>query len=365
MTGSIKPHPKGGYELRYREGGRGSTERKLRFRTRRQAEAALLAAQNRRERRKAGLPVEEGNITLGELADLFLAQYAGRPQSKLTLEYRLRSALARFGRDPVRQITPTQIASWYASLDGLADSTRRNTLKALRQLLDAAEEWGHVAVNPARRFRVSKGGSQPTDVRPFESWAEVEAVAGKAGRYEPLILFVCASGLRPQEWAALEWRDVDLGARTVTIRRTIQAGEVSDAIAKTRHSLRTVLLQDRALDALRQLPRPLRHGQPVFTDASGKRIVPSSFRRNVFEKTVTAAGLEKRSPKDMRHTFATLSLLAGASLAFVAKQLGHTDIKTTLDYYVRWLPAMDERELETLNAAASASPVRHTEAANA
>ncbi len=48
----------------------------------------------------------------------------------------------------------------------------------------------------------------------------------------------------------------------------------------------------------------------------------------------------------------------------MSKQLGHTDIKTTLDFYVRWLPPMNETEIDKLNAARNASPMRHSEADN-
>jgi integrase len=45
---------------------------------------------------------------------------------------------------------------------------------------------------------------------PFESWAELEAIAEAIGpRYGPMILFAAATGLRPAEWIALEKRDID------------------------------------------------------------------------------------------------------------------------------------------------------------
>ena len=47
------------------------------------------------------------------------------------------------------------------------------------------------------------------DIRPFSSWTDVELVADAAGRSGPLIHFACATGLRPQEWIALQWQDID------------------------------------------------------------------------------------------------------------------------------------------------------------
>jgi hypothetical protein len=114
MNGSIK---------KQRTGNRGSLARgqeafKRLFRTKKLAEQAIRAANDCNERRRRhGLPAEVESIILRELHDAFMAQYSGRAQSKTTLEYRLRPALARFGDDAVRQLNAAQIAAWYGTLD--------------------------------------------------------------------------------------------------------------------------------------------------------------------------------------------------------------------------------------------------------
>ena len=40
-------------------------------------------------------------------------------------------------------------------------------------------------------------------------------------------------------------------------------------------------------------------------------------------------------PRNLRHTFGTLAIAAGADISVVARQLGHSDIKTTARYYLR------------------------------
>ncbi len=46
-----------------------------------------------------------------------------------------------------------------------------------------------------------------------------------------------------------------------------------------------------------------------------------------------AARLETRNPHDLRHTYATILLIAGVSPAYVQKQLGHSSIAITVDVY--------------------------------
>jgi len=66
------------------------------------------------------------------------------------------------------------------------------------------------------------------DIRPFRSLAEVDAVAEGAGDYGALIRFACATGLRPEEWAALTWADVDFAARTATVNKVWVKRRASD-----------------------------------------------------------------------------------------------------------------------------------------
>src|SRR5215211_8589490 len=111
---------------------------------------------------------------------------------------------------------------------------------------------GDLARNPAGPGAVEMPSAPPTNVRPFET----------------LVVFACATGLRPQEWQALEWQDVDVAGRHCRIRRTVGDGLVV-SVAKMDGSLRRVSLQQRALDAFAELPRPLDGRLLVFPAAEG------------------------------------------------------------------------------------------------
>ena len=55
------------------------------------------------------------------------------------------------------------------------------------------------------------------------------------------------------------------------------------------------------------------------------------------------AGLQARRTRrqnlhDLRHTYATILLMAGVSPAYVQKQLGHSSISMTVDIYGHWIP---------------------------
>jgi integrase len=79
----------------------------------------------------------------------------------------------------------------------------------------------------------------------------VEGIAAElSGCYRPLPTFAAATGLRPEEWQALERRDVDRRARVANVLRTVSDGEVVE-LAKTSVSRRQVPLSRRARGARR------------------------------------------------------------------------------------------------------------------
>jgi integrase len=60
---------------------------------------------------------------------------------------------------------------------------------------------------------------------PFMSWKEIEAIAEELGpRFGPIATFAAGTGLRPEEWIALERRDVDRASSVVTVERVYSQG---------------------------------------------------------------------------------------------------------------------------------------------
>jgi integrase len=93
-----------------------------------------------------------------------------------------------------------------------------------------------IDLNPAKRG-VDNPQRRRTEKRPFESWAELEAVVASLGpRYGPMVIFAAATGLRPGEWIALERRDIDSRERVAYIRRAFTKGRLK--CTKTEASVR-------------------------------------------------------------------------------------------------------------------------------
>ena len=85
--------------------------------------------------------------------------------------------------------------------------------------------------------------------------------------------------------------------------------------------------------------RPGRNRDPewVFPSVTGSALDESNVRK-ALNRLLDAAGLDRRGPHQMPHTFASLLLQEGAPITYVSRQLGHRDASITLRVYAHWIP---------------------------
>jgi Phage integrase family len=134
-----------------------------------------------------------------------------------------------------------------------------------------------------------------------------------------MVIFAAATGLRPAEWLALEWRDIDLEARVVYVHRSFANGRLR--CPKTEASRRAVPLQTIALEVI-QRQRSIRRGALMFPAERGYLDL-HNFRNREWKPAQLAAGIAPlRRIYDLRHTFATFALRAGISTFDLSRYMG-------------------------------------------
>ena len=230
-------------------------------------------------------------LTLQGLVELYLERHAAvvRARTVASLRERLRHAVVAFGDVPLRELErmSSEIAGWRARQP---ERVRHHRLGAPRQVLDAAWRWGYLATNPAKAAGRSPK-PPPRAIRAFNA-TEIDALAEELPpAFRPLPVFASATGLRPEEWQALERRDVDRHARVLNVSRTISSGEVIELV-KTTRSRRQVPLSQRALEALEMLP-PRLDSPRLFPAARGGVLNLDNWRRRVWAPAMEAAGVRR------------------------------------------------------------------------
>src|SRR5439155_4429718 len=221
----------------YRLEGRGSARPQVGgFASRTEAKKALEKVVER-----LGPAGRGASMTLAELVEEYLEMHQAEPVTIAKLRWLLGKATAVLGEVRLAEILPEQVYAWRLTV---AEGHRFEATQALRQVLNRAVAWGLLDFNPARRG-VANPQRRPNEKRPFESWAEIEAIAARLGSvYGPMVIFGAATGLRPSELFGLEQHDVDRGAGVVYVRRAFANGRIKNT--KTRLSTRPAPLQPKA-----------------------------------------------------------------------------------------------------------------------
>jgi len=155
-------------------------------------------------------------ITLAELADRFIAQYGAAPQTVKYAERRLVRPLAALGDAQAGDVTTESLQRVLAAVPGKA--YRRDIARTLRMVYRFGVENRLVGRNPALGVKAPMQ-RRSERMLPFESWAEVEAVAAECGRWGPLVVFMADTGARPGEAIRLEHRHVHRPPSSCQVRR--------------------------------------------------------------------------------------------------------------------------------------------------
>ncbi len=283
--------------------------------------AALAHYRDTIEPQLRGDPAQTPDLTLSALVDVYLTRHAAsvRPRTIVTLRERLALATRAFGDEPLRDLERMsgEIASWQAKLP---ERSRYGVVQALRQTLGAAVRWGYMTSNPALLAGRNRQPS-PRTVRVY-SRTELDAIAAELPpAYMHVPTLAAATGLRPEEWQALERRDIDRGGGALNVLRTVSDGEIVE-LGKTSGARRQVPLSLRALAALDAIP-PRIDTPLIFPAVRGGVLNLDNWRRREWAPAIEAAGIAKPARiYDLRSTFASDALAAGVSVFELARIMG-------------------------------------------
>lgn len=248
--------------------------------------------------------------------------------------------------------------------EGLSANSVRLALAPVKAMFATAFEEGVIRVNPAAGVRIAVQRTV-VDVEDEDAVGEVRALS--AGELAQLLAHVrcercsrleepepgcdrCAFwllflellaqlGVRIGELVELRWRDVDLGARTVKIRRRFYRGTIGPP--KSRYGRRTLKLPAELAAQLWRHRKETRAGDGdlVFGLAGGGRVDPSNAMSRVLKPAARRAGVGSWVGfHTFRHTCATLLFKAGWNPKQVQLYLGHHSAAFTLETYIHLLP---------------------------
>jgi integrase len=322
--------------------------------------------------------------TFKTYADGWLETYAEvecKLSTKRSYEQLLRLHVTpKFGSQKISDIRRDDVKRFVAELsqatrtvnDSPIPKFSRNTLRlivcALRTVLSAAVEDGLIESNPAAKVgkfaKSDKPAHQASAMTRDEAKAFLAAVQTVCPDWHPFFLSALRAGLRKGELIALKWGDVQFGEsaddsnRYILVQRNFSHGRFTTPKSKksrrvdlSKHLRNTLLeLRDqRMLDAF-MAGRTSITDDLVFPSQAGTVIKPDNIVPRYMEPALEKAGLRRFRFHDLRHTFGSLLIQDGASLAYVKDQMGHSSIQITVDTYGHLIPGADIAWVDRLDA---------------
>lgn len=265
---------------------------------------------------------------------------------------------AEVKRSDVQDIL-NRLAQWHDGKPPLAYRTLSRIRKAAVEIFDSGIPE-ILSYNPAVKCKVPQGNGveERTPLEP-EQQQWVREFNHRARRAAMLMML---SGLRRGEATALTWGDIDLAAGSITVDKSVDFVTGNVKSPKSKAGIRVVMMPRELtlfLQAEKAAENPL--CMYVIHQTNGKRMTNSAWHK-MWESYMSALNaqyghnganrfaprkkrpdgqaqgplpmvIETFTPHQLRHTYATLLYLAGVDVMTARDQLGHSDIKTTLEIY--------------------------------
>ncbi len=341
-------------EVSLGDGQRKTLYGKTKKEVREKRDAALRAVEQ-------GLPLGDDRQTVGEYLRSWLPIVAPtvRPwtwqRHREFVELHIVPAL---GHVRLNRLTAHHIQAFYADLlnkTGLSSTTVNHLHGTLHKALDKAVLLDLVPRNVSDLVDVP--AIRETEIHPLTLAQARALLDGTAGtRRHALYALALDSGMREGELLGLQWRNVDLAGGVVRVEQTLKwdkdKREFVLSPPKTKRSRRQIALAPETLEALRR-HRLEQSGEAaalgeawsggewdlVFSTRRGTPLSASNVYHE-FLRALAGLGLPRVRFHDLRHTCATLALIARVNPKVVSERLGHASVSITLDIYSHVIPDM-------------------------
>ena len=337
-----------------------------------------------RAKNELGLNVAEDNTTLDVWYPTWMRLYKREGEKNICdntkglydTVYRLHIS-PTLGKIKLVDIKQAHILEIIAELgkNGYQYETKNKVRVLMLDMLDKAMINEMLNRNAARGIKLGKKDKvEPRALSLEEQTLFFECSKGTF--YDNLFTVAVSTGLRPGEVCALTIKDIDFEAKIVDVTKTLvyqklegdTKKEFHVGPPKTKQSVRTVPLTDKAIDTLkkqlmqrevimsRKAAKPLKgcedllfttkFGTPIcsqiFCDAITKVLDELNLTRDTLEQFTTF------SPHAFRHTFATRCFEAGIKAKTVQTYLGHATLAMTMDLYTHLFDNHSAIEMEKL-----------------
>lgn len=302
--------------------------------------------------------VNHNEITFEEMIELFLNFKKKRVRETTYYNYGNKIPyLKPLFKVKLKDFNYSHFERWHDYMDyetTLATRTKNDIYKFLKSILNYATAWYEFSF--VKVYPKMTNFNNPNELPPeqlcftydeFKQFIEVEEDVKWQATFR--ILYYC--GLRKGELRGLQWKDIDLERKTLSVRKQItdRCGTVKKfkfVVPKTQNSIRTLKMPEILVNSLKKAKleaKQLNSFNENYFVAGDAFPISSHALADRKNTNCEKAGVKQIRLHDFRHSCASLLINKGANIQVVAKYLGHTKIEETLKTYSHlFISTLDE-----------------------
>ncbi len=270
-----------------------------------------------------------------------------------------------FGKTPIAEIKPFQIEATLQNKNELSKKTLKEYLSHCNQVFTFAIKNRAITFNPCAYIDIEYKHEKKKDRRALSS-TEIENIA-RCNCYGRLpAMLAIYSGLRKGEMAALQWEDIDLKNKVITVNKSYDYLNKQIKQPKTEAGIRQVPVPDVLANVLTNTPKKSKYvisvNGEMMTVSQWEKILrdllaelekisgSNGVKVKVGNRYKTYLSIEPFGWHDLRHTYATMLWnTEGIDLLCAKQWLGHSDYSTTLKIYTHLTREKQLKSVEQLN----------------
>ncbi len=288
-------------------------------------------------------------MTVGQYIQAWLR--TAHDQSPKTLErygeLADRQIIPHLGATKLQKLKPEHIQAWHRTLldSGLAPRTVGHAHRVVSGVLACAVKNGTLTRNVATVHRPPAAEDTELEIlEPVQVKAVLAALEGHT--LFPIIRLALDTGMRRGELLGLQWGDIDLGAATLRVERSVEETKAGLRLKqpKTKKGRRNITLPPETVAMLRELKveqmqirlaigmGKFESTTVVFGNMEGRLMRPRNLSKSWW-RVRQSKKLPNVSFHAFRHTHASTLIRMGVDILTISRRLGHSKSSITLDVY--------------------------------
>ncbi|MBP9477553.1 MAG: site-specific integrase [Sebaldella sp.] len=338
------------------------------FITKRQAETALRIAINEYE--NGGLQVNENNITLSDMLDIWFKDYVllnCKPNTIDSYAINIKHIKKALGNYKLKALSPLIIQQWIN--DSFGTGKAHGSIKLMFTIFKEALNYAvfpcmYLKENYTKYIKLPKNiKKEKIETITVEQFNKIlDIIPDKKMKYKSAFMIAFHTGMRLSEVFGLTWENVDFENNSIMITHSIlcRKGKITLESPKSKGSLRTIQIGNTLCDYLkvektRQERLKIDYQEYYYKDSNNNDFVCCEENGAPVNSGTIQYWVEQIVSKHLdinfnfhmlRHTHATILLENDANIKDISERLGHKNIVTTLQIYSHVTPKMKNKTVE-------------------